>query len=138
MGHPDVETRITAHRVFSTVLMPSLMSPWSGQKELASQNSLRLPLVLPMKVKSGSFSIPEGSEAKAEAITTVEEIQRLDNEVKQSQVRRSHSKSYSFKSAMTNGKMVRKRGRLDSIVPCSCLDFYNFFFHWTVFDPLIA
>ncbi|KAJ8445285.1 hypothetical protein Cgig2_024491 [Carnegiea gigantea] len=114
MGHPDVETRITAHRVFSTILMPSLMSPWSGQKELASQNSLRLPLVLPMKVKSGSFSIPEGSEAKAEAITTVEEIQRLDNEVKQSQVRRSHSKSYSFKSAMTNGKMELASLRLST------------------------
>lgn len=114
MGHPDVETRITAHRVFSTVLMPSWMSPWSGQKELASQNSLRLPLVLPMKVKSGSFSIPEGSEAKAEAITTVEEIQRLDNEVKQSQVRRSHSKSYSFKSAMTNGKMELASLRLST------------------------
>lgn len=115
MGHPDVETRITAHRVFSTVLMPSWMSPWSGQKDLASQNSLRLSLVLlPMNVKSGSFSIPEGSEAKAEAIATVEEIQRLDNEVKQSQVRRSHSKSYSFKSAMTNGKMELASLRLST------------------------
>ena len=95
--------------------MPSLMPPWSDQKDLASQNSLRLS-VLPMKAKSGSFSIPEGSKAEAEAVTTVEEIQRLDDEVKKSQVRRSHSKSYSFKSAMTNGKMVRNHSKPDSII----------------------
>ncbi|XP_057544780.1 protein SEMI-ROLLED LEAF 2 isoform X2 [Amaranthus tricolor] len=40
MGHPDSETRIGAHRVLSTVLMPSLIFPWLDQKELAVQSSL--------------------------------------------------------------------------------------------------
>ncbi|XP_024991124.1 uncharacterized protein LOC112525288 [Cynara cardunculus var. scolymus] len=32
MSHPDHETRVIAHRVFSTVLMPSLSQPSSGHK----------------------------------------------------------------------------------------------------------
>lgn len=100
MGHPHHETRIGAHRVFSTVLMPSLICPWSDQKE-----------VTPSKLKSGSFSIPEEMEAKAESMATSED--RLDNEVKQLQVCRSH-KSHSFKTAMTNGKMELASLRLSS------------------------
>ncbi|KAI3764627.1 hypothetical protein L2E82_14638 [Cichorium intybus] len=32
MSHPDHETRVLAHRVFSNVLMPAVSQPSSGQK----------------------------------------------------------------------------------------------------------
>ncbi|TXG66349.1 hypothetical protein EZV62_007624 [Acer yangbiense] len=37
MTHPDHETRVGAHSVFSVVLMPSLLSPWSNQNKNISQ-----------------------------------------------------------------------------------------------------
>lgn len=44
MAHPDHETQIGAHSVFSMVLMPSMVSPWLDQKTIAK------------KVQSDSFS----------------------------------------------------------------------------------
>ncbi|XP_057452957.1 protein SEMI-ROLLED LEAF 2-like isoform X2 [Lotus japonicus] len=44
MAHPDHETQIGAHSVFSMVLMPSMVSPWLDQKTIAK------------KVQSNSFS----------------------------------------------------------------------------------
>lgn len=115
MGHPDHETRIVAHRIFSVVLMPSLICPWSDQKEQTSQDSLGQSSDLaPSKVNSGSFSIPEETEAKAEAMTMIEDNQMLDSELKQYRVTRLHSKSRSFKTAMTNGKMELASLRLSS------------------------
>lgn len=46
MAHPDYETRIGAHSVFSKVLMPSLFSPWLDKKTKKIQ-----------KVESESFAI---------------------------------------------------------------------------------
>ncbi|KAJ9537411.1 hypothetical protein OSB04_030144 [Centaurea solstitialis] len=61
MSHPDHETRVLAHRVFSTVLMPSLSQPLSGQKAAAH------PL-LSRKGTNGSFSIQSGKIEKSESI----------------------------------------------------------------------
>lgn len=55
MGHPDHETQIGAHSVFSMVLMPSMVSPWLDQKTKMGQ-----------KVQSNSFSIQHGSFSGAE------------------------------------------------------------------------
>ncbi|KAL1811020.1 hypothetical protein ACET3Z_021085 [Daucus carota] len=40
MAHPDHETRIGAHHVFSTVLLPSLTTPWSVHGGYPSQDLL--------------------------------------------------------------------------------------------------
>lgn len=114
MGHPDYETRICAHCILSTVLIPSLICPWSDQKELASLNSLgQSSIFSSLKENSGRFSIPEEDEETVQPTGTMEESQRW-NDVKQSLVCRSHSKSYSFKSALTNGKMELSSLRLSS------------------------
>ena len=107
MGHQDHETRIAAHRCLSIVLMPSLICPWSEREDWTLQDGFGLSTVGLSNVSGGSFSIPEETEAKAEAMIMTGDSPRLDNEVKQSQVNRMRSKSRSFKTAMTNGKMVR-------------------------------
>ncbi|KAI3692753.1 hypothetical protein L6452_32575 [Arctium lappa] len=61
MSHPNPETRVLAHRVFSTVLMPSLSQPSSGHKAGV------LPL-LSWKGTNGSFSIQSGKKEKSETI----------------------------------------------------------------------
>lgn len=61
MSHTDHETRVLAHRVFSTVLMPSLSQPSSDHKAGI------LPL-LSWKVTNGSFSIHSGNKDKPETI----------------------------------------------------------------------
>lgn len=50
MTHPDHETRVGAHSVFSVVLMPSLCSPQLNQKRWMAQN-----------VQSEIFSIESAS-----------------------------------------------------------------------------
>ncbi|KAJ1387867.1 Armadillo-type fold [Sesbania bispinosa] len=57
MAHPDHETRIGAHSVFSIVLMPSLFSPQLDQKTKMTQN-----------IPSESFSIQHESFLGAEHI----------------------------------------------------------------------
>ncbi|MCL7029380.1 hypothetical protein MKW94_026237 [Papaver nudicaule] len=59
MGHPDPETRVGAHRVFSAVLMPSLKFPWSDP---CGKSSLPLPGLsssdsLSEKEMNGSFAV---------------------------------------------------------------------------------
>ncbi|MED6144654.1 hypothetical protein PIB30_017754 [Stylosanthes scabra] len=55
MAHPDRETQIGAHSVFSMVLMPSMVSPWFDQKTKMS-----------MKVQSNSFHIQRDNFSEAE------------------------------------------------------------------------
>ncbi|KAK9159512.1 hypothetical protein Syun_005853 [Stephania yunnanensis] len=40
MAHPDSETRVWAHRIFSVVLMPSVSCPWSDVRENSSLRSV--------------------------------------------------------------------------------------------------
>ncbi|KAK9665077.1 hypothetical protein RND81_14G088700 [Saponaria officinalis] len=110
MGHPDHETRVMAHRTFSTVLMPSLMCPWSDQKDLPLPYSRGMSsLKSASKVNGGNFSIPEDSEAKVVAMSNMGDSPKVENDVKQ-----SHNRSHSFKSTMTNGKMELASLRLSS------------------------
>ncbi|KAJ0025750.1 hypothetical protein Pint_07077 [Pistacia integerrima] len=60
MAHPDHETRVGAHSVFSVVLMSSLVSPWSDQgKDTSQAVSSILPVSTSQKVRSGSFSFQD-------------------------------------------------------------------------------
>ncbi|CAK8535998.1 unnamed protein product [Lathyrus sativus] len=54
MAHPDRETQIGAHSIFSTVLMPSVFTTWLDQKNIAK------------KVESDSLSIRHESYSGAE------------------------------------------------------------------------
>ncbi|RVW28586.1 hypothetical protein CK203_094814 [Vitis vinifera] len=60
MAHPDHETRVGAHHVFSTVLMPSLACPWVDQNGISSEAFSGFSAVNTLqKVSSQSFSIQE-------------------------------------------------------------------------------
>ncbi|XP_044466327.1 protein SEMI-ROLLED LEAF 2-like isoform X1 [Mangifera indica] len=103
MAHPDHETRVGAHSVFSVVLMPSLVSPWS---DLGKDTSQAVSGILPSaswKVRSGSFSFQDESKEKEELMDggLQEESRVPDVDVKH-----SHSHSYSFKRALTDGKTI--------------------------------
>ncbi|KAI3723549.1 hypothetical protein L2E82_35202 [Cichorium intybus] len=50
MSHPDHETRLLAHRVFSIVLIPSLSQPWSIHDLIPSQAAI--PSIVSQKVET--------------------------------------------------------------------------------------
>lgn len=95
MAHPDHETRVGAHHVFSTVLLPSFVCPWSVRSGAP-------------KVESGSFSIQDERKHKPEAIEGTNEVERdvTDPCVNQSPKHPYLGRSCSFKSALTNGRTV--------------------------------
>ncbi|GAB4850744.1 hypothetical protein Ancab_030044 [Ancistrocladus abbreviatus] len=109
MGHPDHETRMGAHYVFSLVLLPSVLHPWLDQKQQTSLKCSRFSSIIDLpKARSRIFAIKDESQDKTEAMDTVG-IQNLDTEVKQSLV-----ESCSFKTAMTNGEEESASLRLSS------------------------
>lgn len=105
MAHPDHETRVGAHTVFSVVLMPSLLSPWSEQnKETSNAVFGALPVSGSQKVRSASFSFQDEGKEKGEFLNgglRAEESKTSDVDVKQSTYQ-----SYSFKRAVTDGKTL--------------------------------
>ncbi|KAI3518432.1 hypothetical protein L1887_07179 [Cichorium endivia] len=60
MSHPDNETRLLAHRVFSIVLIPSLSQPWSIHDLIPSQAAI--PSIVSQKVA------PDGNKSTLETI----------------------------------------------------------------------
>ncbi|XP_052107559.1 protein SEMI-ROLLED LEAF 2-like [Arachis duranensis] len=93
MAHPDRETQIGAHSVFSMVLMPSMVSPWLDQKTKMA-----------MKVQSNSFHIQHDSFSEAEHLNgkllegnTVVGVTGDKNVV-------HPYRGYSFTRALTDGK----------------------------------
>ncbi|KAL5781115.1 hypothetical protein ACOSP7_006144 [Xanthoceras sorbifolium] len=100
MAHPDHETRVGAHSVFSVVLMPSLHSPWSDQNKNTSQAvSGFLPVSASQKVRSGSFSFQDEDKEKATLMDEVLKTSDVD-------AKKSSCQSYSFKRALTDGKAL--------------------------------
>lgn len=86
MAHPDRETQIRAHSVFSMVLMPSVFSSWLDHKEIAK------------KIQSGSFPIQHGSFSGAE---------RLNGKLVEGKVIAGLSGKKFFTPALTRGNVVR-------------------------------
>lgn len=105
MAHPDHETRVGAHRIFSTVLMPSLVGPRVDQNGKSSEAFSGFSTVN-NTLRSQSFSILVGNNNKGSANGELREEQCHIADVKQSTLSPSHAQSYSFKHAMTDGKMV--------------------------------
>ena len=109
MSHPDPETRVGAHSVFSMVLMPSLC-PWLDQNLETSQAVSRFSSIgTTQRVRSGSFSVPDEGEDATEPPNVGprdEVIQISDVGFRQSGIDPPCDKSYNFKYALTDGKTV--------------------------------
>ncbi|XWS35272.1 hypothetical protein CRYUN_Cryun21dG0111900 [Craigia yunnanensis] len=118
MAHPDHETRVGAHSIFSIVLMPSLPSPCSVQKKKTSEAvSCDLSISASEKVRSQSFAFQDGGKDQAELIDgrlKENENQASDMAVKESIMCMSHGHSYSFKHALDDGTMQLASLRLSS------------------------
>ena len=104
MAHPDHETRVGAHHVFSTVLMPSLVGPWVDQNGKSSEAFSGFSVVNTLRSQSFSIQVGKNSTETADRELRDERYQIAD--VKQSTFSPAHAQSYSFKHAMTGGKMV--------------------------------
>ncbi|XP_022761675.1 LOW QUALITY PROTEIN: uncharacterized protein LOC111307761 [Durio zibethinus] len=118
MAHPDHETRVGAHNIFSTVLMPSLLSPTSDQNKNTSEDVCSdLSLVASKKVRSHSFAFQDEGKDQAELVDgrLKENVnQASDMAVKKSIMCQSHGHSYSFKHGLGDGKMQLTSLRLSS------------------------
>lgn len=95
MAHPDHETQIGAHSVFSMVLMPSMVSPWLDQKTKMAQ-----------KVQSNSFPIQHESFSGAEHLNG----KLAEGNTIAGVTGNKHAvhpyRGYSFTRALTDGKDV--------------------------------
>ncbi|KAK6930577.1 hypothetical protein RJ641_004671 [Dillenia turbinata] len=108
MAHPDHETRIGAHHVFSTVLMPSLVGP-SDQTE--HDHKVSLPVFMSKEGTVGSFSIEDDKKDYPESTN---EVQKDKVVFKKETNGHACTESYSFKRAMTGGKAEFTSLRLSS------------------------
>jgi len=96
MAHPDHETRIGAHSVFSTVLMPSLFSPKLDRKTMMAE-----------KVPSESLSIQQESFVGAEQINRKPVEGGAVVDVSSRKYRVLPYRVYSFSDALNLGKDVQ-------------------------------
>ncbi|KAK9138820.1 hypothetical protein Sjap_009414 [Stephania japonica] len=73
MVHPDSETRVWAHRIFSVVLMPSVLCPWSDVHEKSSLRPVdHAASATASQMKgNGSLSLQNGSKDKLVGIIGV-------------------------------------------------------------------
>ncbi|XP_017648959.1 protein SEMI-ROLLED LEAF 2 isoform X1 [Gossypium arboreum] len=107
MSHPDHETRVGAHSIFSIVLMPSLLSPSSEQnKKIAETVSSDLSVSASVKVRSHSFAFQDEGKEQTERLK--------ENGNEGSIIYQSHGNSFSFKHALGDRKMQLTSLRLSS------------------------
>lgn len=107
MAHPDHETRVGAHSVFSIVLMPSLLLPWSDHNKGKGDNPGYFSTVEKAKRESSAFQY----ESKDRQDVTNAGLLKEDGEIsdvvaKQFTKCDSHGHSNSFKRALPDGKTV--------------------------------
>ncbi|KAM3702515.1 hypothetical protein ACB098_04G031700 [Castanea mollissima] len=118
MAHPDPETRVRAHGVFSMVLMPSLFCSLLDQNFKPSSEVSRFSSVGTLQtVRNGSFSIQDEDKDTTEPmnINQREEVsQNLVVGLEQSGISPSPDHSYSFKRALAGGKLELTSLRLSS------------------------
>ncbi|BBG93601.1 ARM repeat superfamily protein, partial [Prunus dulcis] len=110
MGHPDHETRVGAHSIFSMVLMPSLVAPWLEQKMNPLQ-AVSASVSTLQKVKDGSFSIQD--EGKDTGVPLNGELEKEGCELSDV-YEKQFGQSYSFKSGLTCGRTELTSLRLSS------------------------
>lgn len=104
MSHPDHETRVGAHSIFSVVLLPSALFPLVEEKVKSSGAVSGFPSVGTLhKNRGGHFSSHDESEDNMELDVgiKVEGSQISDHCMKQ------YDQSYRLKYSLTAGRMVR-------------------------------
>lgn len=103
MAHPDHETRVGAHHVFSTVLVPSLAYPWSVHGGRPSQD-----LLGPLPVGSiESLSFQDASETNSGLVAaTMEDSEDVGRHLDRQKENTLPGQTYSFKHALTDGNNV--------------------------------
>ncbi|RZB62792.1 uncharacterized protein LOC114387939 isoform X1 [Glycine soja] len=103
MAHPDCETQIGAHSVFSMVLMPSMFSPWLDHKTKIAQ-----------KAQNDSFSTQHETFSGAENLNgKLEEGKAIASVNGKKYVIHPYHR-YSFSPKLTDGKDDRSSLRLSS------------------------
>ncbi|KAA3454672.1 protein EFR3-like protein B isoform X2 [Gossypium australe] len=118
MVHPDHETRVGAHDIFSAVLLPSLLSSSSDQNK-GSPEAVRsdLSLSASKKLRSQSFAFQDKGKDQVEFID--ERLKENGNQasdmaVRNPIMRQSPRHSYSFEHFLRDGKMELNSLRLSS------------------------
>lgn len=101
MAHPDPETRVWAHRIFSVVLMPSLYRPWSDQQGKTLPAFLSSDAVS-QKMRKESFSM-HGENREQLHARGEEEGNNIDMGLGRYTVRSCRGQVYSFKLSSLNG-----------------------------------
>ncbi|KAJ6917421.1 protein SEMI-ROLLED LEAF 2 isoform X1 [Populus alba x Populus x berolinensis] len=105
IAHPDHETRVGAHSVFSILLMPSLLSPWSDQNKKTAEAVSGFFGSSASQKRSKSFSFQDESNDNVDSMDgkSWEEGNPIsDNSGKHD----SHDRSNSFKHAVLDGKTL--------------------------------
>jgi len=93
MAHPDSETQIGAHSVFSMVLMPSMCSPWLDPKTKIAQNDN-------FSTQHETFSGAENSNGKLEEGKAIASVNGKKYVI-------HPYRGYSFTPKLTDGEDVR-------------------------------
>lgn len=116
MAHPDLETRVGAHRVFSAILLPSMVSPWSVPLVPSSQKGYgtRQTLLVALSSFSSSAAMLEKMRKESRGLTnvaldknqvsnaSVSEMEEDDNQpadLKLHKVHPSRNESYRIKNS---------------------------------------
>lgn len=104
MLHPDHETRIGAHKIFSVVLVPSSVSP-CADSAFSDTKNMCLPRSLSRTVSVFSSSAALFEKLKNQKKNSVENINELNNETVSpdtggllQKIRSSYSRAHSFRS----------------------------------------
>lgn len=109
MAHPDHETRVGAHNIFSIVLMPSIKCPKMALKTISSETVSWLPFgSATQKLIGGSFSFKDGEKHASEPLNGVrrEESQTVDFVAEKSETHLSRRGSSSFNHSFSEGNTV--------------------------------
>ncbi|KAL0556538.1 hypothetical protein IC582_005052 [Cucumis melo] len=117
MAHPDHETRIGAHDIFSIVLMPSIKCPMMEQKAISSETVSWLPFGSPtQKLIGGGFSFKDDDKHASESINGVrlEESQAADLVSENYTTHPSRHESSSFNHSLNESKTKLTSLRLSS------------------------
>ncbi|XP_038885076.1 protein SEMI-ROLLED LEAF 2 isoform X2 [Benincasa hispida] len=117
MAHPDHETRIGAHNIFSIVLMPSIKCPRMEQKAISSETVSWLPFgSATQKLIGGSFSFKGDEKHASEPINGVrmEESQAADLVAEKPATHLSRRGSSSFNHGLNEAKTKLTSLRLSS------------------------
>ncbi|GMY18932.1 protein SEMI-ROLLED LEAF 2 isoform X2, partial [Fagus crenata] len=96
MVHPDHETRIGAHRIFSVVLVPSSVCPRSSSSIPETKKASDLPRTL-----SRTVSVFSSSAALFEKLRNEEEPRNINNGML-TRLKSSYSRVYSMKSPLVS------------------------------------